>query len=72
MFMSSLCDRLSLVVDHLSSVNLQIEVFLDMTLNLPRVFSWDEFLECIVCYIDKLLYCLMILLSSFNNLVLNV
>lgn len=53
-------------------MNLQIEVFLDMTLNLPRVFSWDEFLECIVCYIDKVLYCLMILLSSFNNLVLNV
>jgi len=72
MFMSSLCDRLSFVVDHLSSVNLQIEVFLDMTLDLPRVLSRDELFKCIVCYIDKLFDCLVILLSSLDYLILDV
>jgi hypothetical protein len=65
-------DRFSLRVNHFSSVNLQIEVFLDMALDLPRVFSRDELFECVVCNIDKLLDCLMILLSSLNDLILDV
>jgi hypothetical protein len=72
MLMSSPGDRFSLRVNHLSSVNLQIEVFLDMALDLPRVFSWDELFECVVCDIDKLLDCLMILLSSLDDLILDV
>jgi hypothetical protein len=53
-------------------MNPQIEVFLDMTLDLPRVFSRDELFECVVCDIDKLLDCLMILLPSLDDLILDV
>jgi hypothetical protein len=53
-------------------VNLQIEVFLDVALDLPGVFSRDELFECVVCDIDKLLDCLMILLPSLDDLILDV
>ena len=43
-----------------------------MTLNLPWVFSRNEFLKCVVSYIHKLLDCLVILLSSLDNLILDV